>query len=388
MRKKLLRLTLLIILIFAVNPSAAQDNVLIDIILSPTLRNAQVVYISSFDFLQQGATTFLFQLTINARANTNGNLVFRLEHNQRRLARAQTNDFTLPAGIHTLNNIQLSNGYSFPGLSEVIKFDESNIEAPDSDFEEEVGRGGKLPAGLYQLLVEFYESTGASDPIAAGMNEFEVVSSAYVIPIAPGREGGLTNPDIIYTEFPVFQFNTDLINIGPLDPFNVQVYKVLADQHVSVDDVLSTTPHLDITTSFNLFQYPQNASDDQGGRLNILEYQPLETGTYLWRIILSLQTTSGTEFIQSPIFGFKVVDPNSVSENLVRQAAANDVFRILRFLIGDRTDEIENALADFYLSGIMVDGQPVELAELYMKISKYAGKVITIENIELLSSQE
>ena len=39
----------------------------IDLILSPTLANARVVYVSSFDLLQQGATNFLFQLTIRSQ---------------------------------------------------------------------------------------------------------------------------------------------------------------------------------------------------------------------------------------------------------------------------------------------------------------------------------
>ena len=34
----------------------------IDLIISPTLQNARVVYVSSFDLLQQGSTDFLFQL--------------------------------------------------------------------------------------------------------------------------------------------------------------------------------------------------------------------------------------------------------------------------------------------------------------------------------------
>jgi hypothetical protein len=215
-----------------------------------------------------------------------------------------------------------------------------------------------------------------------------VVSSAYVVPVAPGSPGGLTNPAIIYTEFPVFQFNTDLLPFGEIDPFNILVYKVLPDQHQSVDDVLTTTPHLDVTTSWTLFQYPQNSADEQGGILRINDFQPLTPGTYVWRVILTLQTTSGTEFIQSPIFGFKLVDPSDVNENLIRQAAARQVFNILRFLIGERANEIENNLSDFSLSSIVVDGQKIELEELYNKINQYTDKVIIIENIELLSSQE
>jgi hypothetical protein len=162
---------------------------------------------------------------------------------------------------------------------------------------------------------------------------------------------------------------------------------VLPDQHTSVDEALSGTPHLDVNTSFTLFQYPQNGSDEQG-ILTINEFQPLTPGTYIWRILLSIQTTGGTEYVESPVFGFKLVDPNSVNENLLQQAAAQQVFQILRFLIGERAEEIENQLGDFNLTSIVIDGQKVELSELYQKINQYANKVIKIENLELRSSQE
>ena len=378
-------LIVVVILVMLVSLGISQE-VNIDLIISPTLQNARVVYISSFDLLQQGSADFLFQVTIRSETDEPGRLVFRLFRNEEPLAEATTNDFVLPAGIHNINNIQLSNGYRFPN-GEFVKFDDSRTQSPDDEFEQETTQSGKLPGGKYNVSIEFF-SINQQAPIGIGSQLLEVVSSAYVVPVAPGSPGGLTNPAIIYTEFPVFQFNTDLLPFGEIDPFNILVYKVLPDQHQSVDDVLTTTPHLDVSTSWTLFQYPQNSADEQGGILRINDFQPLTPGTYVWRVILTLQTTSGTEFVQSPIFGFKLVDPSDVNENLVRQAAARQVFNILRFLIGERANEIEDKLSDFSLSGIVVDGQPIELEELYNKINQYTDKVITIENIELLSSQE
>ena len=376
-----------IILLLIISAGISQQQVDLDLIISPTLQNARVVYISSFDLLQQGAADFLFQLTIRSQSEEPGRIVFRLFLNEEPLAEATTNDFVLPAGIHNVNNIQLSNGYTFPQNGEFVKFDDSKTQSPDDDFEVEANQSGKLPAGKYQISVEFF-SINQQTPIGIGVQQLEVVSNAYVIPVAPGNAGGLSNPSIIYSEFPVIQFNTDLLPFGEIDPFIVRVYKVLPDQHQTIDDVVTTTPHLEVETSWTLFQYPQNSADDQGGRIRVTEFQPLTPGVYIWRVILRLQTTSGTEFIQSPVFGFKLVDPNMVNENLVAQAAARQVFQILRFLIGERANEIEDALGDFSLSGIIIDGQTVELEELYNKISQYADKVITIENIELLSSQE
>ena len=378
---------LIVILIVMTVGTVFGQEVEIDLFLSPTIQNARVVYVRSFDMLKDGATEFLFQITIRNEGEQNGRLVFLLSRNESHLAEASTNNFDLPAGISNVNNIQLANGYTFPQNDAFVKFDYSNTTSPDDDFEKEVGQSGKLPSGTYTLSVSFYPQNNPGEGISA-FEQLEVISSAYVFPIAPGTEGGLSNPGIIYTEFPVFQFNTDLYSFGDAQPFNVRVYKVLPDIHLTPDDVLSTTPHLDVNTSYTLFQYPRDGSDDQGGKLTINEFQPLTPGTYLWRIFLSLQTNSGTEYVQSPIYGFKLVDPNTVSEYLVNQATTNQLFQILRFLIGERANEIENALGDFQLQEIVVDGRRIELHELYEKINQYTGKIITVDNIELNSSQE
>jgi len=121
--------------------------------LSPTLEYARVVYIASFDLLEQGASDFLFQLTIRSDTDEYGHLKFSVERNGESVADAETHNFTLPAGISNLNNIQLSNGYTFPN-GETVKFTKSNTFLP-KDFEIEAGQSGKLPAGTYDFKVEF-----------------------------------------------------------------------------------------------------------------------------------------------------------------------------------------------------------------------------------------
>ena len=288
-----------------------------------------------------------------------------------------------------MNNIQLSNGYEFiPG--QPVRFNSQNITFPDDDFQKEVHQGGKLPSGRYQINVEFFHvenNVPDPSPIGVGRDEIEVVSSAYVLPITPGREGDLSNPEIIYNEFPVFQFNTDIydpLNLG--EPFEVEVYKVLSDQHTSVDEVLTSTPHLRIVTGQTLFQYPKAATDESG--FSIEEYQPLTVGTYVWRVILNLQTTNGIDRIYSPVFAFRLVDPSTVSEDLVKQATSAEVLAILRYLIGERADEFINALGDYMLEEIRVNGTPIDIPGLYDRITQYTGKVIKVQNIELLGSQE
>lgn len=170
--------------------TALGQQVEIDLFLSPTIQNARIIYVKSFDMLKDGATEFLFQITINNRETTDqeGRLVFRVNRNEEKLAESSTNNFLLPSGISNLNNLQLANGYTFPQNNEDVKFDYSNTQSPDDDFEKEIGQSGKLPSGTYFLTVSFYPQNNPDQGITAS-EKMEVIGSAYVFPIAPGTEG-------------------------------------------------------------------------------------------------------------------------------------------------------------------------------------------------------
>jgi hypothetical protein len=234
---------LLVLLIFTV-PVFSQVS--ITLLLSPTLQNAQVVYVSSFDFIQQGIAQFLFQVTITNTAGVEqrGRLIFEVVKDGEGIALARTNFFLLPADppIITFNNIQLSNGFILPN-GESLRFDETDVQSPNDDFKNESLQSGRLPGGRYVFSVVFEEQS-TSNEYPAPPQELEVISSPYVLPVAPGTDD-LSAPEVIYTPFPVFQFNTNLTDPLALagEPFIVEVYKKL-DYHTSADEVLTTTPHL------------------------------------------------------------------------------------------------------------------------------------------------
>jgi hypothetical protein len=345
-----------------------------------------VVYLATFDFLQQGSAQFLFQLNINNQSGSAifGRLRFILEKDGEEIALATSNDFNLPSGFSTINNIQLSDGYTLPGTQTEVKFSEQNLRDLDNDFEDELFEGGKLPSGIYILRALFIEP-GVSEIVIASAPpaQIDVINSAYVQPITPGSEGDLTNPEVLFTEFPVFQFNTNYVDVFATgDPFNIRVFKVLPDLHQSFDDVSTTTPHLEINTDRTSFQYPP-----AGGGPEILEFQPLEPGTYIWQVSLTVPTTSGEDVIQSPFYAFRYVDPSALMELQMGQAAASEVLRLLRSLIGEEADEYANALSDFKLAEIKHEGSTIDLTELYRLISSYQGKSFEINYIDLSSSQ-
>jgi hypothetical protein len=358
--------------------STAFAQINVQFLLSPTLQNAKIVYISNFDLLQQGTGQFLFQVTIENQAGEEqiGKLHFEIVKDGEPIISAITNDFRLPAQppIVSFNNIQLNTGFMLPN-GDFITFDDQSVQTPTDEFQQETLQGGKLPGGQYFFYATFIK-TFTNEEFPAPPLSIEVISSPYVFPVAPGTSD-LAAPEIIYSPFPVFQFNTNLSDPLALleEPFLVQVYRKL-DFHTSADEVLTTTPHLEYRTGAAMFQYPQGQGE-----------QPLEPGSYLWRVQMVLPTTSGTEIIQSPIFAFKFMDPTNASEDMVARASAEEVLRLLRYLIGQQADVYAEMLNAYSLTTIRINGEVIELSDLYGRIARFEGKVFRLSDLELLSSQ-
>lgn len=373
--RKFIVLSIFSLLVISSN-AFAQINV--QFLLSPTLQNAKIVYISNFDLLQQGTGQFLFQVTVENQSGEEqlGRLLFEIIKDGEPIISAITSNFRLPSQppIISFNNMQLNTGIMLPNGDE-IKFDEQTVQTPTDDFMQETLQGGKLPGGQYFFHTVFIK-TITNEEFPAPPLSIEVISSPYVFPVTPGTSD-LTSPEIIYSPFPVFQFNTNLSDPLALleEPFLVQVYRKL-DFHTSADEVLTTTPHLEYRTGSTMFQYPQGQGE-----------QPLEPGSYLWRVQMVLPTTSGTEIIQSPIFAFKFMDPTNASEDMVARASAEEVLRLLRYLIGQQADVYAEMLNAYSLTTIRINGEVIELSDLYGRIARFEGKVFRLSDLELLSSQ-
>jgi hypothetical protein len=365
---------ILIFPLFISNYVIAQQ-VRVEILLTPTLHNAQVVYLSNFDFLQLSTAEFLFQVTITNSGNAvNGRLKFLVNKDGTELVLAITNPFNLPPTppVISFSNIDLSNGYTLN--EQTVKFDETDISYPPGDFEKEIYQGGRLPAGKY-FFTAIFEAEGVSE--SHNTEVIDVLNSPFVLPVAPGA-ADYTNPEIVYTQFPVFQFNSNITDPLALldDPFLIQVYQK-EEYHTTADEVLSSTPYLEKSIGTTLYQYPQGEGE-----------QPLEPGTYVWRVKLLLNTTNGIEEISSPLYTFKYVDPASASEDVQKQILTADIFRLLKYLLGSRADEIAKSLNNYNISVMYINGEKIDISALYNQINSYQGKVLQINDLELLSSQE
>ncbi len=369
---KIIPLTILLVSFFLIGSSNAQPTLLFE--LAPSLELAQIVYVSDFDFYQQGATQYLFLLTVNNRNPVTGYLNFEILHNGERLAETRSNVFSLMQNeSFPVTNMQLNAGFETPDGKELIRFDKSNTTNPSQEFEDEVFTGGKLPKGNYSFIVKYVFTIGSYDPPETSASIF-INNPTFIRPITPGTRAGDGYLEILYTQFPTFQFETDFDPTFSIsEPFHVQIFKKL-DQHGSIDEVLTTQPHYDGLMFTTVFPYPPAA------------VQPLAPGVSVWRVQLRMFTSSGTEVLESPVYTFRVEDPSSLGE-FDDEGVKGEVMRILIDLLGNRGEEIAKSLSDYNLIAIRVNGQTITKKKLYEIIDGYEGEERLISDILLKGNQ-
>jgi hypothetical protein len=98
---------------------------------------------------------------------------------------------------------------------------------------------------------------------------------------------------------------------------------------------------------------------------------------------LNIQTSNGIETITSPLYSFKYVDPTDASEDLIGRANAEEVLRLLRYLIGSRADDLANQLSDYILSDMRRNGEKMSTADFFDQISNLENVKFKVENVEL-----
>jgi len=342
--------------------------------LAPALSFAQIVYVSDFDFYQQGANQFLFQLTVDnsAGSQTSGILRFEIRRNDDLIAETETRLFTLSAGeSFAVSNIELNAGYTTQS-GDLIRFDKSKTTNPDPAFEDEVLSSGKLPKGNYQFLVKYLYGT---DETTAPPQSIYINNPTFIRPVTPGTPRSSNYLEILYTQFPTFQFETDFDPTFAVEaPFHVQIFKKL-EQHGSFDEVLTSTPHYDEWMYETLFPY------------QVAGVQPLDPGVYVWRVQLRVVTSSGTETLESPLYTFRIEDPSKLGQ-FDDQGVKDEIMQLLIDLLGERGREIARALSDYNLTAIRLNGETITKTQLYNVLDSYEGQLREISDIVLKGTQQ
>ena len=375
-KKKIIFLSCLLLLFTFGDSAFSQPTISLQ--LAPSLELAQVIYVSDFGFVGDQVTKFLFQITIDnsGEPEVQGVVILELFHDEGLVADAATQPFTLPANAFlSASNLQLTDGYTIPGTGEVIKLDPQTVNYPTDEFENEVFTGNRLEKGTYKAILSFCYNNGQSQ-VSAPPQTITVNNPTFIRPITPGTTTRSGYQEILYTQFPTFQFETDFDETLSMEPpYHVQVYKKL-DQNSSVDEVLNNQPHFDQWQFETNFQYPPAA------------VLPLTPGVYLWRIELRYLTSSGTETIPSPIAEFRVEDPSTLGQ-IDDQGVKDQLLQILIDVLGEkRGREIALSVSDYNLIDIRLNGQSITTQEFYEILEGYEGEVRKISDISLYGTQQ
>lgn len=184
--------------------------------------------------------------------------------------------------------------------------------------------GGKLPAGSYVFTLNITDKDGAF--LKGQTQTIEVSNPSTLELISPG--GDLEDNFEIATPLPTFQWESidfmwSKINC-PECGYSIRVAEYDATRHNSADQALKDLANLPYPDNGGYYQLP--SSEISGTGLftagTIFQYpltgvKPLEPGkTYVWQVVKTFPTTSGSEVVSSPIFAFKIMSVGGQADDM------------------------------------------------------------------------
>ena len=182
-----------------------------------------------------------------------------------------------------------------PGLSEAIM--------------QNMITSGKLSDGQYTFSVKIFGGFNDNDMslVFDDSKTFVIQSQVPITLETPGGSLADTTENLLYTNFPIFQWSSGppcsgcqtYIRVAQFD-YNIHsgLEDAIEDQRVLPSNPSDTWEQID---NVNSYQYPFSGA------------YPLNSGNiYCWQIKISLPTTAGLEETFSPIFAFKIGQAGSI----------------------------------------------------------------------------
>jgi len=289
----------------------------------------------------------------------NTTLRLTLTQNSVSIASIESDPFKLPKPVPTpapsspsyrASNIDIVNTHTIPG-SGIVFVLQNKVNLPDNDFQKTLAGSGRIERGNYILEFRLDNPAWAPGEVQAELR-LEITNPSLIQLQYPG------DMDVIQTEFPFFQFESDAMN------FSVYVYKRINPDD-DVETVLSGHPALEFATNLKQFSY------------NISDGEPLQSGaTYFWYVKAIVHTTSGLEEFSSNVRQFTVNTKGEVYRKI-------NLSLLLEPLLGDQARTMARNLADFDLKTIKVNGKIVSLEELFQIINEYQRGAFDIKDLVL-----
>ena len=362
--------------------------------------NIVAYYLSAIDVNSGSSNVSLFQYSIEStdndcydlESNTALTLQFSMDIYSPEIGfNSSQNLFSgkiILSGIHS--PIRVSNmdiDYSTTSIPGVNSFDLDyweGVQFEDEIFEllkSSILSSGKIPNGLYSFNFKLLDEQGQliSNCEECELNRDIIINEPeYINLISPGGSVSDTSSNIVYSNFPVFTWNSDICSSCVTQ---IRVCEFNPNEHSSPSDAINDIANLpngigddyyDISeelmnSNLNSFQYPTNNSKNlEAGKL------------YVWQLKRTYQSTLGIEEILSDIYIFKMFDAYN-------QALTN--LETIKLLIGEeKYNQLFSQTGE--LSGynqlegnITLNGLEISIDDLNQIINQIQNGTITIQEI-------
>ncbi|MBA24706.1 MAG: hypothetical protein CMG48_00590 [Candidatus Marinimicrobia bacterium] len=227
---------------------------------------------------------------------------------------------------------------------------------------------GKLADGNYTFRVTIKSGLKGNLSITDDIMEtVQVTSSTSLNLISPGGELADSLQNIIFSPYPIFQWDTNpcqgcesFIRVAKFDP----------NLHSSINEAINDITVLPVNQSENWksagfatnYQYPFTDAID------------LEPGSiYVWQVQKKLPTTEGVEAFTSPIFAFKLVNFENTSSQF---QPLHPVLQQLKDVLGEQQFQSyfgpDSELIEFEPNGTyQIDGIEVSVDEIIKLMNEF-----------------
>jgi hypothetical protein len=269
-------------------------------------------------------------------------------NNAATIVEVETDPFQIQDGLY-LDNRDLSSERTFinDNSGNQIELQGQLIDVLDPGLSEAIMQtiltSGKLSDGQYTFSVMVYGGLTENDLslVFDDSKTFVIQSQVPITLESPGGALSDTTDNLLYTNFPIFQWSSG----PPCTGFEtyIRVAQFDSDVHSGLEDAIEDQRVLpsnqnedwELIDNVNSFQYPFSGA------------YPLEAGNvYCWQIRITLPTTSGTKDMFSPIYAFKIGQAGNIETT---SAITDPLLMMLQQAIPDKFNS-------YFGSGMALEG--------------------------------
>ena len=269
-------------------------------------------------------------------------------NNAATIVEVETDPFQIQDGLY-LDNRDLSSERTFinDNSGNQIELQGQLIDVLDPGLSEAIMQtiltSGKLSDGQYTFSVMVYGGLTENDLslVFDDSKTFVIQSQVPITLESPGGALSDTTDNLLYTNFPIFQWSSGPPCTG-CETY-IRVAQFDSDVHSGLEDAIEDQRVLpsnqnedwELIDNVNSFQYPFSGA------------YPLEAGNvYCWQIRITLPTTSGTKDMFSPIYAFKIGQAGNIETT---SAITDPLLMMLQQAIPDKFNS-------YFGSGMALDG--------------------------------